>query len=146
MWQQCCIDIIVAAFSLRELGCVHYWFTQWSTPDWPRRGRGLLAVDIWEGDILMAAWWLYVMGCAWLQGTSGSGLLFPWPYPASINTTQDGFCTASLDALWVIHRVLLGMNLVGMALLSAGRCSLTGMMSWMPWEVRWSQRRLPGSA
>ena len=115
MWQQCCIDIIMAAFSLRELGYVHYWFTRWSTPNWPRRGRDLLAVAIWDGDILMAAWWLYLMGLAWLKGNSG--LLFPWPYPASINTAQDGFCAASLDALWVIHRVLMGMNLVGMALL-----------------------------
>ena len=111
-WLKLCI---VAAFSLRELRRVRYWFTQWGSPDRPRRGRGLPIVDSWEGHIQLAAIWLYIMGLAWLQGNSS---LFISMLPSSSDATQDESCAASLDALWVIHRVLMGMDLVGMALLS----------------------------
>ena len=100
-WRQDCICIIIAAFSLRELSCVRFWFTRWSTPGCRWRGGSLPPVSGWEVDLFIAAWVLWLIAPPWLLGY---GSIFTPPGFAYGNAAAgDDSCAARLDGLMATH-------------------------------------------
>ena len=117
MWLRYCINIIIAAFSLRELTRVRFWFTRWSTPHFRSRGESLPPARAWQEDLSIAKMVLCLIGPTWLMGYGS--VLTPWHSLASSSiAARDDSCAAWRNALSVTHGVLLGMVLVGMMLVS----------------------------
>ena len=106
-WLQTCINIVIAAFSLRELVRVRFWFTRWSTPRGRWRGGSLPPVVDWETQLQYAKSLPTFIGFSWclLYGS------------VSDIAARGDSCAARWNALSATHGALLGMTLVGMALL-----------------------------
>ena len=115
-WQQYCINIILAAFSLRELVHMRFYFTHWSTPGCRWRGGSLPPVGNWEGESRHAKKLPSVIGLSWcaLYGSVPT----PHSYASSSFAARDGSCAARRDTLLATHIALLGMTLLAMVLLS----------------------------
>ena len=113
-WLHYCINIILEAFSLRERVGVRYWFTHWSTPGCRWRGGSLPPVGNWEGELNHAKKLLPIIGLSWclVYGIVSN------PHSYASIAAREGACAAQWDALSATHIALLGMTLVGMALLS----------------------------
>ena len=116
MWLQYCINIIIAAFGLRELDRVRFWFTRWSMPHFRSRGGRLPPAVGWVEDLSIAKMVLCLIGPTWLMGYGT--VLTPCSLASSGTAARDDSCAALQNALSVAHGVLLGMVLVGMALVS----------------------------
>ena len=112
-WLQPCVNIIVAAFSLRELVHVRFYFTHWSTPGYRYRGGSLPPVGNWEGELNHAKKLLSVVGLSWclVYGSVST------PHSYASIAAREGSFAARWGALLATHITLLGMTLVGMALL-----------------------------
>lgn len=115
-WLQYCVNIILAAFSLRELVRVRYWFTQLSTPRCRWRGRSLPPIGNWEGEFHHAKSLPSFIGLSWclFYGSVST----PHSFASSSTAAREDSCAARWDALSATHGALLGMTFVGMLLLS----------------------------
>ena len=83
MWLQTCINIVLAAFSLRELTRVRFWFTRWSMPHFRSRGRSLPPAVDWVEDLSIEKMVLFLIVPTWLLGYGSIFTPTACPLPAS---------------------------------------------------------------
>ena len=120
MWFQCCIEIILVAFSLRELHRARYWLTRWSWGEFRWRGQAMPPVLKCKTLMRFSVFLLIIMGAIWFRGFVSVTNPFCGDIrcagPSYVTTFKHDACAASLHALQATHWRLLRSTLVGAGL------------------------------